>query len=363
MDVFYGNSLRRYDAAGLLVDERDALADFASIPRHADGFVPADASVLEIGCCFGFLSLRLARAGGRSVIAADLSAGTVGLLRLVAERLGLPLQTLVAGAARIPRSDDSVDVVLLVHLLEHLDADHCRRAIDEALRVATRRVVIAVPYEDEPTAAFGHLRTIDETDLRGWAAATTGRTWSVHVHRLAPECKLVATVLFVFAVVASPREAVWAFVLDAVILVLVATSPGCRWASWLAAWCSFQDPDDQLFSPTVRDDVAFGPKNLGYRGHNLDHRVEAALRAVGMAQHADRAPHHLSFGQRRRVATSTVLSMDPTVLVLDEPSSNLDPLARRELADIVLSLGLTTVIVTHDLLVRAAAVPAFRDHE
>ena len=64
MDVFYGNSLRRYDAAGLLVDERDALADFASIHRHADGFVPADASVLEIGCCFGFLSLRLARAAG-----------------------------------------------------------------------------------------------------------------------------------------------------------------------------------------------------------------------------------------------------------------------------------------------------------
>ena len=112
----------------------------------------------------------------------------------------------------------------------------------------------------------------------------------------------------------------------------------------------FQDPDDQLFMPTVRDDVAFGPANLGYRGDELDHRVDAALRAVGMARHADRAPHHLSFGQRRRVAARTVLSMDPTVLVLDEPSSNLDPVARREFADIVLSLGLTTLIVTHDLL-------------
>lgn len=112
----------------------------------------------------------------------------------------------------------------------------------------------------------------------------------------------------------------------------------------------FQDPDDQLFSPTVRDDVAFGPRNLGYRGHQLDHKVHDALHAVGMASFADRAPHHLSFGQRRRVAASTVLAMDPTVLVLDEPSSNLDPMARREFADIVLSLGLTTVMVTHDLL-------------
>ena len=112
----------------------------------------------------------------------------------------------------------------------------------------------------------------------------------------------------------------------------------------------FQDPDDQLFSPTVRDDVAFGPKNLGYRGHELDHKVHEALRAVGMERFTHRAPHHLSFGQRRRVAAATVLAMDPTVLLLDEPSSNLDPSARREFADFVLSLGLTTVMVTHDLL-------------
>lgn len=112
----------------------------------------------------------------------------------------------------------------------------------------------------------------------------------------------------------------------------------------------FQDPDDQLFMPTVRDDVAFGPANLGYRGEELQRRVDTALDAVGMSAHADRPPHHLSFGQRRRVAASTVLSMDPTVLVLDEPSSNLDPVARREFADIVLALGLTTIIVTHDLL-------------
>jgi cobalt/nickel transport system ATP-binding protein len=111
----------------------------------------------------------------------------------------------------------------------------------------------------------------------------------------------------------------------------------------------FQDPDDQLFMPTVREDVAFGPVNLGIRGDELEMRVDAALRAVGMEDYAERPPHHLSFGQRRRVAVATVLSMDPEILVLDEPSSNLDPAGRRELADILRSLDLTMVMVTHDL--------------
>ena len=111
----------------------------------------------------------------------------------------------------------------------------------------------------------------------------------------------------------------------------------------------FQDPDDQLFMPTVRDDVAFGPANLGLRGDELDARVLQALEQVGMAEFADRPPHHLSFGQRRRVAVATVLAMNPEILVLDEPSSNLDPMARRELAEIIEQLGLTTLIVTHDL--------------
>ena len=112
----------------------------------------------------------------------------------------------------------------------------------------------------------------------------------------------------------------------------------------------FQDPDDQLFMTTVREDVAFGPRNLGYTGAELAYRVDHALEAVGMSEFADRAPHHLSFGQRRRVAAATVLSMDPQILVLDEPSSNLDPQARREFAQIVQKLAMTTVMVTHDLL-------------
>jgi cobalt/nickel transport system ATP-binding protein len=111
----------------------------------------------------------------------------------------------------------------------------------------------------------------------------------------------------------------------------------------------FQDPDDQLFMPTVREDVAFGPANLGLRGDELEARVRAALEAVGMEEFTDRAPHHLSFGQRRRVAVATVLAMEPEILVLDEPSSNLDPAGRRELADILRSLRITMLMVTHDL--------------
>lgn len=111
----------------------------------------------------------------------------------------------------------------------------------------------------------------------------------------------------------------------------------------------FQDPDDQLFMPTAREDVAFGPSNFGLRGDELDERVAEALEAVGMTASADRAPHHLSFGERRRVAVATVLAMRPEILVLDEPSSNLDPAARRELAEVLLSLPITTLLVTHDL--------------
>lgn len=111
----------------------------------------------------------------------------------------------------------------------------------------------------------------------------------------------------------------------------------------------FQDPDDQLFMPTVADDVAFGPHNLGLSGPELEARVAEALGAVGMAGEAGRAPHHLSFGQRRRVALATVLAMRPDVLVLDEPTSNLDPASRRELAEILVRLDVAVLMITHDL--------------
>jgi cobalt/nickel transport system ATP-binding protein len=111
----------------------------------------------------------------------------------------------------------------------------------------------------------------------------------------------------------------------------------------------FQDPDDQLFMPTVGEDIAFGPYNMGKRGEELDSIVNEALALVGMLEFKDRPPHHLSFGQRRRVAVATVLAMKPEILVLDEPSSNLDPASRRELADILRSLDISMVMVTHDL--------------
>ncbi len=111
----------------------------------------------------------------------------------------------------------------------------------------------------------------------------------------------------------------------------------------------FQDPDDQLFLPTVGEDVAFGPANFGVTGAALTARVDAALAAVGMGEHRDRSPLHLSGGQRRRVALATVLACEPEILVLDEPSANLDPVARRELAEVLLGLDTTILMVTHDL--------------
>ena len=111
----------------------------------------------------------------------------------------------------------------------------------------------------------------------------------------------------------------------------------------------FQDSDDQLFMPTVEADVAFGPANLGLRDDALRARVSEALDAVQLADQAQRPPHLLSAGQRRRAAVAGVLAMHPDVLVLDEPSSHLDPSARRELIDLLRSLRLTTLLVTHDL--------------
>jgi cobalt/nickel transport system ATP-binding protein len=111
----------------------------------------------------------------------------------------------------------------------------------------------------------------------------------------------------------------------------------------------FQDPDDQLFMPTVGEDVAFGPSNFGIRGDELTARVESALERVGLAGAASHPPQHLSLGQRRRAAIATILSMDVDVVVLDEPTSNLDPSARRELSATLDALPATVVVVTHDL--------------
>jgi cobalt/nickel transport system ATP-binding protein len=111
----------------------------------------------------------------------------------------------------------------------------------------------------------------------------------------------------------------------------------------------FQDPDDQLFMPTVEEDVAFGPLNMKVDRDEAVERVSEALRAVRMEHAAERAPYQLSMGERRRVAIATVLAMRPSLLVLDEPSANLDPRARRELLDVLERVDRTMLVTTHDL--------------
>ena len=111
----------------------------------------------------------------------------------------------------------------------------------------------------------------------------------------------------------------------------------------------FQDAEDQLFMSRVRDDVAFGPANHGLRGAELDARVDAALAALGVTHLADRAPHHLSGGEQRRVAIATVLALRPDVLVLDEPTAGLDPASRRDLIGVLQGLDVAQLVVTHDL--------------
>jgi len=119
----------------------------------------------------------------------------------------------------------------------------------------------------------------------------------------------------------------------------------------------FQDPDDQLFSPTVFEDVAFGPIHMGIPPDEVRRRVGDALARVGMAGFEHRIPHRMSLGQRKRVALATVLTMDPSVLVFDEPSAGLDPRGRRELVSLLRSLPQTLLVSTHDMRMVAEIFP------
>lgn len=115
----------------------------------------------------------------------------------------------------------------------------------------------------------------------------------------------------------------------------------------------FQNPDDQLFSPTVFEDVAFGPLHMGLPEEEVRSRVEEALAAVEMSDFGSRLSHHLSMGQKKRIAIATVLSMRPQILVLDEPSAGLDPRARRSLINFLDGLPITMLVSTHDLRMAA----------
>jgi len=111
----------------------------------------------------------------------------------------------------------------------------------------------------------------------------------------------------------------------------------------------FQNPDDQLFSPTVFDDVAFGPLNMGLAEKEVRSRVRKALAMVNMEGYDKRSPQHLSVGEKKRIAIATVLSMDTEILVFDEPSANLDPRAKWDLVALIELLPMTKIIASHDL--------------
>jgi cobalt/nickel transport system ATP-binding protein len=111
----------------------------------------------------------------------------------------------------------------------------------------------------------------------------------------------------------------------------------------------FQNPDDQLFSPTVFEDVAFGPLHMGLPEAEVISRVDSALEAVRMSEYRDRLSHHLSVGEKKRIAIATVLSMNPKILILDEPSAGLDPRARRTLINLLRDLPITMLVSTHDM--------------
>lgn len=111
----------------------------------------------------------------------------------------------------------------------------------------------------------------------------------------------------------------------------------------------FQDPDDQLFMPTVFDDVAFGPINMGFSEEEVKKKVRMALERVNMSGYEKRAPHHMSLGEKKRISIATVLSMDPEILILDEPTSNVDPCARRNLIELLNRLDITKIMATHDI--------------
>lgn len=119
----------------------------------------------------------------------------------------------------------------------------------------------------------------------------------------------------------------------------------------------FQNPDDQLFSPTVFDDVAFGPLNMGYAEAEVHKLVSRALSGVGMAGYEKRSSHHLSVGEKKRIAIATVLAMDPEIMVIDEPTANLDPGSKWSLIELLGGLKVTKIIATHDLELVKALCP------
>lgn len=165
--LFYDNTLARIGECWTRPHEEaphSSIADFAPVYRHVLDLAPPG-RVLDLGSCFGFLPLLLAERGRHEVIASDLAPGSMRLLETVAAARGHRVHTLVCDAGQVPLPDGSVDTVTAMHLLEHLEPARGERVLTEAIRLARHRVIIAVPFEDEPTSAFGHVRTFAVADL------------------------------------------------------------------------------------------------------------------------------------------------------------------------------------------------------
>jgi SAM-dependent methyltransferase len=179
-ELFYRNTLERLGqpppgrSAG-----HGSIDGYRPVYQRAISLVPPG-EALELGCCFGFLSLQLAARGDVQVVASDVSAGTMGLLDAVQPRLNTAVRTLVADAARVPLPDRCVDTVLAVHLLEHLDHGEGAFVVAEALRLARKRVVIAVPFEAERSVEMGHVRVFDLESL-AVLAGDVPRRWHAEV--------------------------------------------------------------------------------------------------------------------------------------------------------------------------------------
>ncbi|MEV7129384.1 mycofactocin oligosaccharide methyltransferase MftM [Streptomyces sp. NPDC093260] len=174
--TFYDNTLARIRQYWQTPEpaEHSSIAGFAPVYRRTLDLV-SPGSVLDLGSCFGFLPLLLAERERQTVIASDLSRGAMRLLDTVARARGSALDALVCDASRVPLPDGSVDTVTVIHVLEHLDAGHGDAVVHEALRLARRRVVVAVPYEDEPTAAYGHVRCFTPEQLADLGRRTAHR--------------------------------------------------------------------------------------------------------------------------------------------------------------------------------------------
>lgn len=174
--AFYRNTLAALAAGG---EPGGTNAEMAPVHDRAAALAVGP-DIVELGCCFGFLSLRLA-ADGHRVTAVDLSPGTVRLLRSVAPALGTPLTALAGDALAVPLAEGCADTVYAVHLLEHLPVGLDAVVLGEMLRLARRRVVVAVPFEDEPNPTWGHVRTFDLAALDELGAGT-GRPYRVEEH-------------------------------------------------------------------------------------------------------------------------------------------------------------------------------------